>query len=713
MNSAPEVPHKKSKKLPKTQGDTVGGEPKLPTGISTIEIIKNDDTKDLKTAAAEANKALEHTSNGMKITVVTDNEAVNTATQPDQATPDTPEIIVAVGPPEVQEPQATIEQKPETVQTVEPQQVEDLAPNVDNIEQETGEDTSIGSGITDDPETSRAIDEIVAAEADTVLDAEDEEREAIELAKEPKRPSSRLGRFFAHSWVRWSLFLIVFASLIAVSFTPTSRYYVLNKAGVHSTLSLKVVDLGTKLPLKNFTVSAGGSTSQTDDTGIARLDNVRLGNTTLVIEKRAFSTIEKNIVVGWGSNPLGDFEAQAVGEQYTFLVMDYLSGKPIEAAEASSSDGNALADKEGKIVLTLDTAQQEDSEQVDVTIVAPGYRQEVVRVTVSNKEVQSVKMVQSRKHTFISKRSGTFDIYTIDIDGENEKKIVQGTGLERDDIALVNSQTQPIAALVSTRERVTSTSGYLLSTLYLVDTASGNLTKIDQSERIVILGWTKTGQLVYTKISDGGDGTDPARQRIMSYDTQSTVAAKQLAAANYFNDILMVGDKIYYAPSRQFAIAEKPGVLAVTADGLNTQTILADVEAFSLQRSSYETMDFNVNNTWYSYPLLSTGGEAVKGQTPASLSSKIFNDNQATNFSLWVDERDGKGVLLSYDRTARKDAEVTNYRGLKTPVQWLNDTTVVFRVNDSRETADYVISLDGGEARKITTVTDSLGFGSR
>lgn len=42
-------------------------------------------------------------------------------------------------------------------------------------------------------------------------------------------------------------------------------------------------------------------------------------------------------------------------------------------------------------------------------------------------------MAPSRKHVFISKRSGTYDVYKVDVDGKNEEKVLSGTGSERPD----------------------------------------------------------------------------------------------------------------------------------------------------------------------------------------------------------------------------------------------------------------------------------------
>jgi hypothetical protein len=65
--------------------------------------------------------------------------------------------------------------------------------------------------------------------------------------------------------------------------------------------------------------------------------------------------------------------------------------------------------------------------------------------------------------------------------------------------------------------------------------------------------------------------------------------------------------------------------------------------------------------------------------------------------------------LLTYDLEGNEDTQVFERSGLRTPIRWLNDRSVVFRVNTDQETADYAASLDGGEPKKIRDVTDTNG----
>ena len=75
-----------------------------------------------------------------------------------------------------------------------------------------------------------------------------------------------------------------------------------------------------------------------------------------------------------------------------------------------------------------------------------------------------------------------------------------------------------------------------------------------------------------------------------------------------------------------------------------------------------------------------------------------------------MEERDGKGVLLAYDTITKTDKALKTQSGLISTVRWLSNNTVVYRIHTSQETADYVLNLDGGEAKKIKDVTNTIGI---
>ncbi len=569
-----------------------------------------------------------------------------------------------------------------------------------------GETTSVLDPVVNDEETEKAVDDIAAYEADEVLEAEDE-KVAAAFADNKKTFSQKVKDFFRAWWenpkARWTTIIILLLTVIGLIVYPTTRYFLLNTAGVRSKASLRVLDDSTQQPLKNVHVKIAGQESITDDNGQVSLPKLKLGRTNLVIQRRAFAEVNKKITMGWGNNPLGEFKLTPVGLQYAFTVHDFLSNKPIEKAEASNGDASAFSDKDGKILLTLDKT---DEQSITVTLKAKDYRDEKRTFDANGKNKQDIAFVPARKHVFVTKRSGKFDVYKIDVDGTHEELVLAGTGTERDDMALAPHPSGNIAALISTRDNAHNTDGFLLSTLTLLDLDNNKTTSLGQSERVQIIGWVRD-KLVYAQIAAGASATNPKRHRLLAYN-YTTGESKELAAANYFNDVLLVNGQIYYAPAASFQNGLDVSLFRINPDGSNKQ-VVTDKETWNIFRTDYDKLTVAVQQDWYEYIPSSQKLNKLSG-APANPKTRIYIESPDKKRNLWVDNRDGKGVLIAYDIDAKKENNLKTQSGLKYPVRWMNNSTAVYRINTEQETADYVISLDGGEPKKIKDVTNTAGI---
>lgn len=539
--------------------------------------------------------------------------------------------------------------------------------------------------------------------------AEPEKELAEAFAPEkPKGFKQKFKAFVKDLWQnpkkRWSLIIGSTVFMMMVLLLPTTRYFVLNTVGVRSSASVTVLDESTGQPLKSVSVKLSEVEAKTNEDGVAKLENLKLGNTQLIIQKRAFAESNKNVTLGWGSNPLGEQKIKPSGIQYSFDVKDFLSGKPIEKAEAVSGEYSAFSDEKGRVVLTID---QPGEDTIEITIKAKDYRDEPVNQETENKDVQSVAMAPARKQVFVSKRSGKYDVYQVDVDGKNEQLVLSGTGNEREDMSLVASPDNNMAVLVSSRDNTRNKDGFLLSTLTLID-LNGDATTtepITKSEKVQIIGWSGS-QLVYVKIADGTSGNTPDRHRLITYNVE-TGENKEIAKSNYFNDVLMIGEDIYYAPSSAFQEGGQ-GLYKVNAKGENNKTVF-NSEVWNVFRIDYDTVMFSVQADWYEYDLASNKVLAASGPPSAQI-TRVYIDGSEKKKSLWVDQRDGKGALVAYDAESKEDKVVKMQSGLTYPVLWVSGSTVVYRINTDQETADYAVSIEGGEPKKIKDVTNTGGI---
>lgn len=575
------------------------------------------------------------------------------------------------------------------------------------IEPATEELPLTDPAIINDPETDEAVEEIVAAEGDELLEIEDAVRDTGEAAKPAKQPHRGLLKTLKAWWkkpaFRWAVILMIIVVCVASVLLPTSRYFVLNTVGIRASSSLVVLDSSTRQPLKNVQVAIGDSSAMTDEDGRAILKRVKLGKSHLIVQKTAFAQVNKSLVIGWGSNPLGDFSLTPTGSQYSFTVTDFLSRKPLSKIEASSGEASAVSDEKGIIKLTID---KPDEKQFSVSIKAEGLREEKISLDPDDKADHSVTLVPARKQVFVSKRSGKYDIYSVYIDGKDEKLVLAGTGNEKDGMVLVPHPKDEIAAYVSTRGGQHNNDGFALNNLLLINLADNTTTLVGTaSERIQIVDWSGE-HLVYVQIAAGTSANSPKRYRLMSYNYKDA-ANKELASSNYFNDVVSAGGAIYYAPSSAYQTG-KTGLSKINPDGSGQQAIF-DQEVWNIFRTAYDHFALSVQQQWYDYRL-GDKAPAKLNTAPANQTPRVYISSPGALSSAWIDSRDGKGTLLLYDQANKKDASLQAKSGLGYPIRWLSDSIITYRVKTDQETADYAISVDGGDPVKIRDVTNSGGI---
>ncbi len=552
-----------------------------------------------------------------------------------------------------------------------------------------------------DPEVDAAVDDIVRTESDEAIAEADAKIAAINEKKSKVSFRQKIKNGFVAWWVNPPTRYGTIAALIILFFViillPNTRYSILNIAGVRVRSSMTVVDSQTRLPLKNINVQLQNKVGSTDEEGKIFFEDLKQGKSELTISKRGYSDTKEQIVLGWGSNPLGEQEIIATGEQFTFVLSDWKSGSAIINAEASSGENSAKADDTGKIILTVG---EENISNVEVTITAENYRNEIFTSEELTGEFIDVKLVPSKKHSFVSNRNGNYDLYTVDVDGQNEKIILPATGKERE-VPIVNPHaTKDIIAYTSSREGEENSEGFILDGLFIVDSKTGEEKRIARSEQLQVIGWSGD-RLVYLQVVEGTSRGNDERSKLVSYNLV-TGEKDDLASANYFNDVELVGDTLYYAVS-SFAVPEsKAKMYTVKVDGKDNEKLI-DLQVWNIFRTSFDKLLFSaVDQKWFVQNGVTPIEEVAQQSSPQSLHFINSPDGKRT---VWVEIRDGKGVLLKSSTEEFNEEQVISMPGLYDAMYWSDNSTVIFRVISNDETADYVINLDGGEMQKITDVT--------
>lgn len=544
----------------------------------------------------------------------------------------------------------------------------------------------------DDEKTDQAIRDIVAKEGDEVLAAQD----AAAAAKDTVVVRRKSGGFWRNKWFRSIVLLLVLSGIAAACVVPTSRYWLLNTAGVRSSASLTVVDSTTRLPLKGVDVTLGGKEGRTDSKGEVSFTDLKLGRTRLTIKQVGFGQIQQHIVIGWGSNPLGRFALEATGVQYVIEVRDYLSGQPLEGVEATNGTVTAVSDKDGKITLTLESTVVAEG---SIALSKAGYRSEAISLNEDPEKPTKATMVIDRKAVFVSRVNGKYDLFKSDLDGQNRELLLAATGNENSNISLAVSPDGKRAAFISTRSGKRDSGGFLLSSLALIDIENGKTTTIAEAAQIQLIDWI--GSRIIFQLGSS-DSSSEDRYAVVSYDYANNTRL-QLVSANKLQTVLSARGLIFYAPAAD-ASEDGVGLFKIGIDGKGKERVI-DEEVVSVLRSDHKTLSIQTaGGSWIRYDL--ANGDKTQISMPGSLVSRLYIDNEGRSKSLWISQ----GVLRMLDVAAGKDTDVATMSGLTYPVQWVGASAAIFRVSNATETADYVVSLNGGEPRKITDVTPTYGF---
>lgn len=550
----------------------------------------------------------------------------------------------------------------------------------------------------------RAVDDIARHESDELLKKEDEKLKSSFVSTPTfwQRAKSGLQDWWGDPKRRSLTLAGVGIGLLILFAIPFTRYGILNTIGIRASATVTVVDAETKLPLKNVKVTIDGNEALTDISGNAQLTKVKLGSRGVTITKLAYADLATKVTIGFGGNDISDFSIQATGARYNFTVSDWLSKLPLQNAEATFGENNAVSDSSGLIILTVPPTEDD---RIEITIGAEGYSAKTVEINPQSAQNEDVDLFVSTKHFFVSNRSGTYDVLKANVDGSDIETLVEGTGLEREDIRFSVNPTNTKAALVATRDSVTNAEGYLLSGLYIINLETGTIEKKDESERIDMVGWAD-GSIVYIKVAAGASGVNPNRHRLMSLNVDTSEVV-ELAASNYFNDVLVAQNYIFYAPSSAYRENAEAFLFRVKANGSDRQTVI-DKEVWTIQQDEYDSILFDVDQVWYKSGI-SVLYANKQDAAPGKRVSNIYTVNPEGGTAAWVDTRDGKGVLLLRDTQTSEDTTLIQKVGLRQPLRWVSNTHMIFRVVSDEETADYIVNSNGGEPQKITDVADVAG----
>lgn len=543
-------------------------------------------------------------------------------------------------------------------------------------------------------------DELAAVDiSDEVLEADDKKKAAANKKAKKEAKKHRTPEEKKQS-IRKKLLLgaaVVVAGIAAAFIVPQTRWPILNAIGFRGDLTILTVGKDDNQAIHSASVTLeSGETATTDAMGRALFRQIRLGNQEVTVQKSGYGQVQETVVNTVGSTQ-HVMPMKVIGIKLDFDVRHWLTAKKIAGAKVTYKESVATTDKSGVASLIVPPT---DEKNVEAEVSAEGYLPKRVKteIAVASREVS---LVAAQKNYFISKRDGKFDIFSSNLDGSDQKKIIEATGKEDENLLqfTIHRHNQQ-AILVANREgRVAN--GRIIAGIYAIDLEKATLQKIDEGSEVQLLDWAGDS-IVYTKSQIGLNYDDPTLTKLMTLHV-GTKRLTEIAQTNYFALSLVANDKVFFMPSDPYRPIENA---ALTSQHIQTGTRTTYLEGKLVNygvRASYTTLHVQ-DNTGENFELNTiTGATKPIDRRPGTSFQFALSPDGAEN--AWTDRRDGQGTLLVRPTSGGDERMVVQSPGLTAPLRFISDDLVVVRSATSEETADFVVSISTGKLAKIVDVS--------
>lgn len=490
----------------------------------------------------------------------------------------------------------------------------------------------------------------------------------------------------------------VFAMIsVALLVAPFTRWPILNGIGLRSTLSVQVLDESSGKPVSRAMVRVADSEFLlADKNGVIDFQDVRLGKQRIEVQRIGYGNKSLKVTNGLRSTN-AKLLMTVIGVKIDVDIKDWLSGKVIEGAEVSYKEASAVSDKTGRASIVI---PPQNEQTVRLEVQAPGYLDKAIKTDVSV-ESRELSMVSAQKDYFISKRDGPFDIFSSNLDGSGQQKIIQATGKEDERFLQFSiDRTNSWGLLVSTREsRVVNER--VVAGVYSIDLKNSVLKKIDEGTDIQLLGWGDDS--VSYQLSSANLGyDDPGLTKIVNFNPQAQ-KKKDLAQTNYFAVSAAAQNKIFYAKSDPFRDIADTALTGIDVSTGKSKTYIDGSQMRYISRPNYDTVKVIDNNGAANEIQVESGRVKAVDRSPQPSVEFAKSPNGQT--IAWSESRDGQGMLIQKNLQSSKQIEVLKIGGLTAPIRFVSDDLVIARLITTQETADYVISLSTGRFSKVVDAT--------
>lgn len=318
-----------------------------------------------------------------------------------------------------------------------------------------------------------------------------------------------------------AVILVLFLVLVAI--TPNLKYTILNAFG-KANVKIKIIDSQASLPIMDATVKIGDETYTTDVDGIISLEHQELGAHKAVIEKAGYDTLNEEYVYSQSENTF-EGAMKSNGKRIEIDATQYLSPETIKRFTVATTDDQKLtaAGVDGDAVIVV---PQETTLELGAEVKSDGFMARTVQLSAKGKSpVTKINLMPNGEHFFLANRGGATTIYKSQLDGGEQKRLLEPTGFEGSDSKLYIAPSGKFAVYESSRRPDGGK-----RQLYLVNTQTGETKEFDSG----VPAWQilDVSDRRVTYVAGKDNPADDKNLTLKTYDFQTSEKKELFASRN-------------------------------------------------------------------------------------------------------------------------------------------------------------------------------------
>ncbi len=511
--------------------------------------------------------------------------------------------------------------------------------------------------------------------------------------------------------------LFILAASFVLLAAPWTRYQL---AGlfIDKSMTIRVMDATTGMPVSNAEVSAGSIKSLTDGRGQATLTKVNPGYMNLIVAKQNYTSQQaRTLVPILNQKQLPVVKLLTTGNLVEISVKNLISGKSLDNVSIETADVSAKTDPAGNALIALSNSGTAAS----TTFSLAGYNDKIIDLKSTAGEIvkSEISLTPAGRAYYLAQSTAGVNVISANLDGTEAKTVLAGSSYENTSTKLLRSPSGQYLALLSRRTADPH------NQLYIIDTLTSKMAEADFGPAAFnIYGWIGDS-IVYSLTYDNIKTWQDGKNLLKSYDAAAQkpyVLSKSLGSGNStssayqeYSGVMLTDQLLAYGLSWQTA-----GRLDTQLNGKSHELIVSSAQGSdSRKAASYDAAKFIITYNQHSPRSMYIQRTSVSGgssyfdfdigndqPSPISISLGQFGQGYPSYYlspggsqTAWIENRSEAASLAIGDQAGQNPASIYSGSNLRI-FGWYNDEYILVTKNKTL----LVLSVLGGKPVKIAEV---------